>query len=275
MVASSKMTRVFLPSIAGSSLGRSFVVSCVLWTGCAAIYPEVSTPLKPVPEGRELVPPPPKNVLYIAMEGAEIPSRTRDGRRWDAVGGDAPDPFAILYINGKELFRTPVQANTLTPTWDNAPKGSYELPQGAKLKVEIWDDNPIHKQPICSKEIKDLPELASLGGVSTMCGGGTQISVAIKPAEAKFGLGFSYEFRGDGVYVSQVMPLSPASRAGLREGSRILRLMGEATRNKSEGEIKSLINANGSLGLKMAVAPPGTSAEKELELQEGPIYIKD
>ena len=30
--------------------------------------------------------------------GAVIPSRTRDGRNWDSVGGSLPDPFAKLLV---------------------------------------------------------------------------------------------------------------------------------------------------------------------------------
>lgn len=238
---------------------------------CATLYPEVATPVKPVPPGRELDPPPPPNVLYIAVSGANIPNRTRDGRSWDASGG-LPDPFAIVFINGKELFRTPVQRDALNPTWPNAPKTSYELPKGAKLRVELWDDNAIHKQPICGKDIKELEDHALTGSVDLSCEGGTEIEVVIKAAEAKFGLGFSYEFRSDGVFISKVTPLSPASRAGMREGSQILSVMGKPIAGKSEGEVKSIVNSNASTGLDLTLSAP--SAQKSVKLKEGPIYIK-
>jgi Ca2+-dependent lipid-binding protein len=258
------MTRAFITAAlflaAGLSLGS-----------CATLYPEVATPVKAVPPGRDLDPPPPPNVLYIAMAKVHIPNRTRDGRSWDASGG-LPDPFAIVFINDKELFRTAVERDSLNPTWPNGPKTSYELPKGAKLRVEIWDDNAIHKKPICGKDVKELEDHALTGSVNLNCEGGTEIEVVIKAAEAKFGLGFSYEFRSGGVFISKVLPLSPASRAGMRAGSQVLTLMGKAVGAKSEGEVKSIVNSNAATGLDMTLSEP--SAQKSLKLKEGPIYVR-
>jgi hypothetical protein len=33
---------------------------------------------------------------HVDFVKAEIPSRTRDGREWDSLGGSLPDPFAKL-----------------------------------------------------------------------------------------------------------------------------------------------------------------------------------
>lgn len=255
MVTSRQMTRAFF--------------TAALFAGCATLYPEVATPVKPVPPGRDLDPPPPPNVLYVAVTKAQIPGRTRDGRSWDADGG-LPDPFAIVFVNDKELFRTGVERDSLNPTWPKAPRTSYELPKGGTLRVEIWDDNPIHKQAICRKTVDDIEDHAVTGSVNLICEGGTEVEVTIKAAEAKFGLGFSYEFRSDGVFISKVLPLSPASRAGMRAGSQILTLMGKSLNGKSEGEVKSIVNSNASTGLDMTLSGP--SAQKALKLKEGPIY---
>jgi predicted metalloprotease with PDZ domain len=160
----------------------------------------------------------------------------------------------------------------LTATWENAPKTSYELPKGAKMRVEIWDDNAIHKKPICRKDVEDLEDHSLTGSVDLVCEGGTEIHVVIKAAEAKFGLGFSYEFRADGVFISDVMPLSPASRAGLQKGSKILMAMGQSTKGKSEAQVQSLINANAATGLDLTLTPP--SVQSTVKLKEGPIYIR-
>lgn len=260
-----------------SCIARAFIGAALFLgfaagsTACTGLYPSISTPLKPVPPGRELDPPPPPNVLYIAMGGVEIPNRTRDGRSWDELGSGKPDPFAIVYINDRELFRTPVESNTLSAKWPNAPKTSYQLPRGAKMRIEIWDDNAIHKKPICRKDVEGLEDHALTGSVDLVCEGGTEIHVIIKPAEAKFGLGFSYEFRSEGVFVSSVMPLSPASRAGMRKGSQIMMVMGKSPKGQSEGTVQSWINANAATGLDLALSPP--SAQSKVQLKEGPIYI--
>src|SRR5882724_10724580 len=83
-----------------------------LSSACGAVYPEIGTPVRPA-GSRQLDPPPPDDMVYLKFARAEIPTRTRDGRQWDSVGGSAPDPFAKLLLEDKEILVTPVQANTL------------------------------------------------------------------------------------------------------------------------------------------------------------------
>ena len=67
------------------------------------------------------------------------------------MGGSLPDAFAKLIVNGKVILETPVQSNTLTPTWPDQKKANYHVPSGASAKVELWD-------PGCMpmKKIKEL-----------------------------------------------------------------------------------------------------------------------
>lgn len=264
MVRSAPMTRALTM--------KAFIIAALFLLAACAGLSGIATPIKDMPPGRELDPPPPPNVVYIAVTGVEIPNRTRDGRAWDSLGSGLPDPFAVVLVGDRELFRTPVERDTLKPTWPKAPKTSYELPRGAEVRVEIWDDNAIYKKPMCSKSIRDLADHAKTGSVDLLCDGGLEIHLTVKPAEAKFGLGFSYEFRSDGVYISDVMPLSPASRAGMRPNSKILTLMGKSPGGLSEGEVQSLINMNAPTGVDLTLSPP--SAQSSVELKEGPIYIK-
>jgi hypothetical protein len=244
-----------------------------LGTACAAVYPEVSTPVKPVPAGRELVPPPPTDVLYIAIVQVEIPNRTRDGRHWDGAVGGLPDPYAKVFLNDKELFHTPTQSDTLKPVWPDAPKTNYDVPKNAVLSIELWDDNPVHSVPICAQEFRDLHTAAVEDGeLVATCDGGARIRIDLKPAQAKFGLGFYYELRAESVAITRVMPLSPASRAGLKGGEEIVQVMARPVKRMTSAELRSLINAHAPQGLKMRVR--SGIDERELEIKEGPIYIK-
>src|SRR3972149_994024 len=96
----------------------------LLTLGCGTVYPELSTPVRPAAAQADLSPGPPSDLFYIAFESARIPARTRDGRQWDKLGGSAPDPFAIFFLNEAELFRTPIQPTTPEPTWPG-PKGAH------------------------------------------------------------------------------------------------------------------------------------------------------
>src|ERR1041385_4596086 len=128
-------------------LSLGFVLLC----GCGAVSPEIASPVRAPPAGRDLSPAPPKNLVFIAFTSAKIPSKTRDGRQWDSLGGAAPDPFAKLFLNDRELIRTPVQANTLEPTWPDQTKANYRLPAEGSYRLEVWDSNALNNRPICLK----------------------------------------------------------------------------------------------------------------------------
>ena len=238
---------------------------------CGAVYPELSSPVRAVPGEKELTPAPPKALRYIVFEGAQIPARTRDGRRWDRYGGSAPDPFAKLMMNGKELLLTPVQSNTLTPTWRDQRRANYELVRGAELKVELWDSNPINHHPICVKVIKDLDSQIVQDTVSIDCDSGAHIRLTVAPARPKLGLGLYYELRTSDIGVTRLIRHSPASWAGIRKGDQIVSIQGRPVKNMDEGEAQSLINANSRTGLQLQVkgsdGPP-----RVIRVKEGPMY---
>jgi hypothetical protein len=84
------------------ALGSLGVSSLASLTACGAVYPEISTPVRAAGE-RRLDPPPPEDMVFLKFANAQIPTRTRDGRQWDSVGGSAPDPFAKLLIQDREI----------------------------------------------------------------------------------------------------------------------------------------------------------------------------
>ncbi|MGE3670826.1 MAG: PDZ domain-containing protein [Polyangiaceae bacterium] len=245
----------------------------IAWSvaGCGAVYPELSSPLRPPPAGRELTPPPPDDLLFVGFKQARIPTTTRDGRKWDKLGGAAPDPYAILFLNDKELFRTPVQSNTVSPTWPNQKKANYRIPNGARLRVEVWDSNPVNNHPICVKKLMSLKEDAYQGEVSFDCDSGAQVTLRVEPAHAKIGLGFYYELRTEDIFISRVIPESPAGRAGIAKGDQVLEIQDKPVANFDDGDAQSLVNANASTGVKLKLRKP-TGDLKTVTLKNGPIY---
>lgn len=280
MIASPKlsMMRQFVRRFGAGLRDKSAVFAAVggaaaalASSACGAVYPELSSPVRAVPEGKQLAPPAPKTLHYIAFQSAKIPGRTRDGRRWDSYGGSAPDPFAKLLVNGKELIVTPVQANTLAPTWPDQKRANYELPRNAELTIELWDSNPIHHHPICMKSIKDVDEQVVQDTLSIECASGAQIRLTIAPARPKQGLGLYYELRTSDVAVTRVVRHSPAAWAGLRAGDRIVSIQGRRVQTMDEGEAQSLINAHSRTGLQLQVQRSEGPVRKVL-LKEGAMY---
>src|SRR3954447_22450695 len=191
---------------------------------CGAVYPEISTPVRAIGT-RRLEPPPPADLVYLKFANAQIPIRTRDGRQWDSVGGSAPDPFAKLLIEDKELVLTPVQANTLHPTWPDQPVGNYRIPRNTPIRVELWDSNPINNHPICVETIGNiLAEANNEQNLELRCDSGATIEIVVQPAHAKFGLGFYYELGTDDIRITRVIAESPAARAKLRRGDQLVKI---------------------------------------------------
>lgn len=243
----------------------------LLGAGCGAVFPELGTPVREVPKGFRFDPPPPEDLLYLEFARAVIPPRTRDGRAWDSVGGSLPDAFAKLIVDDKNLIVTPVHANTLEPTWPNQKRGNYRVRRGARVKLELWDSNPINNHPICSQVILDLHENASFERhLEVTCASGAFVEIVVEPAHGKLGLGLFYEVRTDKVFLTRILGESPASRAGIARGEEVLQIMGQPARGMSEGQVRSLMNSNGT-GLDLVLGRSDRT-EHRVVLKNGPIY---
>ncbi len=239
--------------------------------GCGAVYPEVATPTRAVPSGREVAPPPPPDVLFIEFEKAIIPRQTRDGRKWDSVGGDAPDPFAKVMVNGEEIIKTPIESNTLHPKWPNQVRANYRIRRDAKVLVELWDSNPIHNDPICRTSVEFIHDKAGGGTSELLCNSGARILLRVEKAQPVVGLGLYYELQSQKVKITRVIQHSPASRAGLVPNTEITAIQGQAVKQLDADQVRSMINANAPTGLKLDVRlPDGTT--KQVELKEAAMY---
>jgi hypothetical protein len=177
-----------------------------------------------------------------------------------------------LFIDGKELITTPVQSNTLTPTWPDQKAANYRIRSGVQARAELWDSNPINNHPICVKRIEGFADSVSSGGVEVYCDSGARMSLSVEPAHAKLGVGLYYELRSQAVYVTRVLSESPASRAGVRRGDKVLKIMGKDVAAMEEGEARSLINSKAQLGLKLRLQHEDGSFA-DVTLSEGPIYL--
>jgi hypothetical protein len=252
-----------------ATLLLSFLAGTAL--GCAAVYPEISPPLKPPPAGRKIAPPPPADLLYIDFVSAEIPPRTRDGRAWDSIGGSLPDPFAKLIVDDHELIKTPIQSDTLAPTWPDQKRANYQISRQSEVRLEIWDSNPLNNHPICIKKLRDLHEQAGPIPVDIDCDSGAHVRMRVEPAHGLWGLGFNYELSANGAAVSHVFPESPAARAGVKVGEDIIEIQGKKVDQMESGEAQSLVNANAQVGVDLILRGKD-GAERRVSLKEGIVY---
>lgn len=241
--------------------------------GCAAVYPEIGSPTRPAPPHWQPVPEPPEDVLYIDFAGAVIPKQTRDGRDWSKAGSKGPDAFAKVIVDGRDILVTPVESGSLKPTWPGQRRANYRIARGAEVRIELWDAKAIKDRPICLKRLASIHAEVAPAPVELVCQeSGARILVNIRPARALLGLGLYYELRDAGrVSVTRVIQESPAARAGLVPGTRILMLQGSSVQELDALDVKSRINANARTGIEMEVLLPD-GRRKSLTLKEEAMY---
>jgi hypothetical protein len=239
---------------------------------CGAVYPELRTSVRDVYEGDVVSGPAPRQMAYIEFERARIPPRAPDGRPWTETEDDLPDPVARLTVDGKTVLETPVEEDTLTPTWPDQRRANYVLRPRSHATVSLFAHGIMTDRLICAKNVGDLRAEAELGRVELMCDNGARIWLTVQPARPKMGLGLFYELRIKQVFVSLVVQHSPAGRAGLRVGDEIIALDGQWVRGMDEAQIRSVFNAGAASGVRVTVRSAG-KAPRDVTLKEGPVYL--
>lgn len=246
-------------SVANSALGWSrrlnqgFSLLCLssFIAACAAVYPEMQTAVRAPREDQTLEPAPSDDLYFIYFEGASIPAKNQGGLIWP---GGAPDPFAKLIVNNRDLLLTPVQSRTRSPTWPNQKKQNHRITSESMIFVEVWHNNPMTNQPICRARVRDLATMRSGGNNEIWCDSGARVRLHVEPARGLYGIGLYYETRGnDGVQVTRVVGDSPAARAGLSAGDKILAIQGKKVAEMDALEVRSSINLNARSGLELDV----------------------
>ncbi|AUX24829.1 hypothetical protein SOCEGT47_053690 [Sorangium cellulosum] len=240
--------------------------------GCSVLYPELATPLRAPPPELELHPPPPEDVRWLRVVWARIPERTRDGRAWDEGAGKLPDPYVRVLVNGREIFRTDAQEDTLEPTWPGGPSGNFRILPEDRLRVEVWEADPFLDKPIGVREIgRPTDAHRAAGEIHVDLNGGGALTLAFEPAHARVGLGLWYELRSGSVVISRIIEGGPAERAGLRPGDEVLEIAGRPVRRISSIQVRAALDAVPRTGLVLLVKHE-TGATERIRVHEGPIY---
>jgi hypothetical protein len=222
-----------------------------------------------MPQDMEPNPKPASDLYFVYFEGAWVPPKDQGGRPWE---GGGPDPFAKLIVDEVERLETPVESNTREPTWAKQEKKNLRIREGAQIFVEVWDDNPMTNLPLCRAKVRNIDSIRNGGDNELWCDSGTRVRLHVAPAKALLGIGLYYETRGqDGVRVTRVLSDSPAARAGLGPGDRILSIQGKSVKEMDALQVRSAINQHSRTGLKLDVWFK-SGKRHVIELKEGALF---
>ncbi len=239
--------------------------------GCA--YPQRSTIMHAAPRDAVKSDERPDDMWTIRIVDAELPEQKPGGLPWDS-DGTLPDPFVRILVNKRVIWESPVQENTRKPSWNFTLPRNVEIPDGAIFRIEVWDrDTAVSADPAGAIQREGLPEnaLPDAPARLTLDNLGTVTMIASAP-RAQQGVGLRFEVHPDGLIVLDVERFSPAFRAGILKGDRIVAIGPQRVSELSGDEATSDLSLAGDRNSTLTIADQ-RGQERQVNLDKGFIWL--
>lgn len=202
-------------------LASSTLLAVLAASGCA--YPRKQTVMNPAPPDRVKADERPKDMWSLRIVDAELPQTKPGGLPWDS-DGTPPDPFVRVLVNERQVWESPVKKDTRTPSWNILLPRNVEIPENAVFRIELWDhDSAVSADPAGSIQREGLPATALPDANARLTLDNLAMLTLVASApRAHQGVGLYVEVRSDALLVLEVERYSPAFRAGVLKGDRIV-----------------------------------------------------
>jgi len=215
---------------------------------------------------------PPAHLWSIRFLDAELPEFKGGGLAWDS-DGTPPDPFVRLRIDGRVVWESPVQKDTRHPVWNITLPRSIYVPPGANFRLELWDDDAASADPAGVLLRSGLPETALPNAVTHLnLDNLAVVTVTISDAAVFKGVGIEFEQRSDALVVLQVEPFSPAARAGIKPGERIVAIGSSRVEALGPARAASDLSMGADRGSTLTVMD-GNGKEREATLDRDFLWL--
>jgi hypothetical protein len=238
---------------------------------CACGYPIRSTALSAVrtaPSAGQ-----PDGLFTLEIVRASVPPRQRSGHEWDGEG-DLPDPYVRMIRDGVTIFESPPIDNTLAPAFDATLPRNVRITSSTRLRIELWDSDGGSDDPIGIWESRGLPPSALPGAEALVrMDSLAELVFRADAPHAHRGVGIEeYEIHGDHLAVVKVIPESPAGRAGITAGDRIIAIGGRPIDGMQQAQAVSALSLAGERNEALTV--DGPSGQRELALEGEFVWLE-
>ncbi|MGD8863098.1 MAG: PDZ domain-containing protein [Myxococcales bacterium] len=253
---------------------RTLLLSALVLTslaGCA--YRRHTTPLNVVSNAHVKSAQRPRGMYSVRLLDATIPQRKVSGLEWDD-DGSPPDPFVRLYVDDRLVWESAVIEDTIHPEWDVTIPRNVLVSSSSSFRIEVWDkDTAVSFDPVGRIERQGLPATAQPGAISRLTlDSGTILSLRVDEPVPHRGVGLTVELRPDGLKVIEVEPFSPAGRAGIKQGERIVGIGPERVAHMSDDDAATELSLATERDHKLTVADV-SGQEREVTLDDGYTWL--
>src|SRR5690606_38688564 len=211
-------------------------------SGC--VYPRRSTSLSPVSASRSTgTIGAPAEIWTLTVVGANVRPRKSGALTWDE-GGGLPDVFVRVIREGQPIFETDTIDDSLTPEWDATLPRNVRLDAHTSLRTEVWDRDIVGADPVGIYDRRGLPQIAiEDADARIMLKGGSMLKIRRSAPRPTRGVASAqYELRPDQLMVVEVLPHSPAARAGIEAGDAVVAIGERRVSEMTDGEAASALS---------------------------------
>lgn len=240
--------------------------------GC--VYPRRGTSLTPVRAERTTgTLDAPAHTWQLTVVGAHIRPRKSGDLSWDADDG-LPDVYVRIFRDDELVFETPTIDDTLQPEWNATLPRNFRIPPSRRLRIEVWDRDTVGSDPVGIYHHSGLPDNAVPDAdARIMLAGGSWLTLRVSAPRPHRGVGIDeYEVRPDALVVVRVLPFSPAGRAGIEPGMRIVGIGEQRVSDLSAVQAASALSMAASRQEGLTVAGPD-GMERYIELDRGYVWL--
>lgn len=215
----------------------------------------------------------PEGLYTLEIVRANVPPRQRGGHEWDGEG-DAADPYVRLFRDSELIFETPIVENSLLPAFDATLPRNVRISPSTRLRFEVWDSDGGSDDPIGIWESRGLPPSALPGAEALVrMDSLAELVFRADSPQAHRGVGIEeYEVHGDHLAVVRVIAESPAGRAGIEAGDRIMAIGGRSIESMAQAQAVSALSLAGERNEALTV--DGPSGRRELALEGEFVWLE-